>query len=63
MNKTVAVIIAVMGTALIITGFTLVLVKAHRMGQATVRATNTCHARGAAYHYWQDRNRCVLYIR
>lgn len=22
-----------------------------------------CHARGSNYHYWQDRDVCVLYIK
>lgn len=31
-------------------------------GDATRNNLKACHAKGAQYHYWQEREKCVLYV-
>lgn len=49
------------GLLLIAFTFTTGVVVSHRAGPRG-ETMERCHARGPAYHYWTERQRCVRYV-
>lgn len=55
--------IVIVATVMVVVTFLVVLfVLALTGGNHQRSAVRDCHARGPAYHYWSDRNRCVKYV-
>ena len=61
-RKLVGIVLAVVLIGFVLVAFGMGFQAAKHYGGIRERDARACHQLGAEYHWWQDRNRCVLYV-